>query len=62
MDKHFILGNVLTLVALFTSKKLRNSTNIFLGSLAVADSLVIGLSMPMHVSIKETTIVQILYF
>lgn len=42
-----LFGNVLVVVAFAVFQKLRNVTNYFIVSLAVADILVAGVSMPM---------------
>ena len=41
-----LFGNVLVMVAFAVFQKLRNVTNYFIVSLAVADILVAGISMP----------------
>ena len=45
-----LFGNVLVVIAFAVFQKLRNMTNYFIVSLAVADILVAGVSMPVWVA------------
>ena len=46
-----VTGNILTIIAIKTSKQLQNPTNILLGSLAAADLFTSLFSAPVRVSI-----------